>query len=73
MSEAIPPLPSTLSWRSDQLKHRENFTFTSMDLFVIYVCNNTEFHLHVDNDHQLSLAQGKVNTWYTFVVVFMLF
>jgi hypothetical protein len=28
MSEAIPPLPNTPSWRGAQLKHRDNFTFT---------------------------------------------
>jgi endonuclease/exonuclease/phosphatase family metal-dependent hydrolase len=27
MHEAIPPLPNTSSWRSAQLKHRDNFTF----------------------------------------------
>jgi hypothetical protein len=26
---AIPPLPNTPSWRGAQLKHRDNFTFTS--------------------------------------------
>jgi hypothetical protein len=28
MSEAIPPLPNTPSWRGAQLKHRDNFNFT---------------------------------------------
>jgi hypothetical protein len=28
MSGVIPPLPNTTSWRGDQLKHRDNFTFT---------------------------------------------
>jgi len=27
MIGATPPLPHTPSWRSDQLKHRDNFTF----------------------------------------------
>jgi hypothetical protein len=27
MSEAIPPLPNTPSWRGAKLKHRDNFTF----------------------------------------------
>jgi hypothetical protein len=28
MRGAIPPLPTTPSWRGAQLKHRDNFTFT---------------------------------------------
>jgi hypothetical protein len=28
MSEDIPPLPNTPSWRSARLKHRDKFTFT---------------------------------------------
>jgi hypothetical protein len=29
MNGAIPPLPNTPSWRGAQLKHRDNFTFTT--------------------------------------------
>jgi len=32
MSGAIPPLPSTPSWRGAQLKHGENFTFFPLPL-----------------------------------------
>jgi hypothetical protein len=31
MSGAIPPLPNKPSWRSAQLKHRDNFTFYYYD------------------------------------------
>jgi hypothetical protein len=32
MSGAIPPLPQYASWRGAQLKHRDNFTFTFIDI-----------------------------------------
>jgi hypothetical protein len=35
MREAVPPLPSTPSWRGAQLKHRDNFTFTLLTQFII--------------------------------------
>jgi len=38
MSGAIPPLHNTPPWRDTQLKQRDNFTFTLLD-----VCNMTTF------------------------------
>jgi hypothetical protein len=35
MSGAIPPLPNTPSCRGAQLKHRDNFTFTSAQIYII--------------------------------------
>jgi hypothetical protein len=35
MRRAIHPLPNTFSWRGAQLKHRDNFTFTFIDLMGI--------------------------------------
>jgi hypothetical protein len=37
MNGAIPPLPSTPSWRGAQLKHRDNFTFTFTLLAVFII------------------------------------
>jgi hypothetical protein len=38
MSGAIPPLPSTSSWRSAQLKRRDNFTFTFNPALTVQQC-----------------------------------
>jgi hypothetical protein len=32
MSDAIPPLPNTPSWRGAQSKHRDNFTIYLLNL-----------------------------------------
>jgi len=41
MSGAIPPLPNTPSWRGDQLKHSDNFTF-----YLYNNNNNNNNNLH---------------------------
>jgi len=34
--EAVPPLPKTPSWHGAQLKHRDNFTFTTLQIETIW-------------------------------------
>jgi hypothetical protein len=35
----LPPLPNTPSWRGAQLKHRNNFTFTSVSYNLFLILN----------------------------------
>jgi len=64
MSGAIPPLPSTPSWRGSQLKHRDNFTFAFVLAYIhkqtfINVYKHTHTHTHT-RTHTMCMFQTKL-------------